>query len=429
MKHSLLIGYWFPPAIGAASQRLSGFARGVSACGWRVTVLAAGEPTQESVAVIRAADPLALRPVRFPDYAWPAPPARARSPLRELVFPDRFWLWRRTARRAAIRSIDDSPPCVICATFPPASAAMLGVDLAERWGAPLVLDLRDLWIGPGGYAPGSNSARRRHERLERRAVEAASHVVVVSTQMAEFIARRHDLQPDRITVIPNGYDDDVGAADPAARGALAAPTGMQSDARFVLAHVGTVIERNRPELFFRAVADAPQRLEWLGTGVRIRFVGNLAPAVARRPEFAGLIETTGVVCAAEARLAMQAADALLLLVGDYVGRWGHNAKVFEYLRAGRPILCLEESPGSNDRRLLESLDASRCVFARLSDPADVASGIERVRRLAAEYRPSAAAELHGLSMYARTRLAKRLAEVLNDVAVAGHGQRRATGAG
>src|SRR5205823_5882569 len=125
-----------------------------------------------------------------------------------------------------------------------------------------------------------------------------------------------------------------------------------------------------------ALAASPQRERWRAEGLRVRFVGNLSPAVTQRPEFAGLVETTGLVSHADAWRETRSASALLLLVGDYVGRWGHNAKVFEYLRAGRPILCLEESPGSNDRKLLESMAATRCVFARLADSSAVAAAIE-----------------------------------------------------
>src|SRR5262249_21868607 len=188
---------------------------------------------------------------------------------------------------------------------------------------------------------------------------------------------------ERVITIQNGFDAersplDAGTCDGVVGPQLPSPRG------FTLSHVGTVIPRNRPDLFFRAIASAPNRERWRAESLRIRFVGNLSPSVAARPEFAGLIETTGMVPHSQAWREMSSADALLLLVGDYVARWGHNAKVFEYLRAGRPILCLEESSGSNDRRLLEAFAPSSCVFGNLSDASAIANAIDAVVALAKE---------------------------------------------
>jgi len=467
MNHALLVGYWYPPATGAAAQRLEAFARRLAAFGWRSTVLAAGSPAISTAPVVRVRDPFGDAS-QFADYDWSPEPsgsprlqepkgshspregARAAAPSVHRprggwLIPDRFFRWRRAARRAARSLARDDRPDLVFVSFPPASAAALGVDLAQFFGVPLVVDFRDLWLGPGGYTPPTGLHRRVHERLERRVVAAASRLVAVSEKMAVHLAERHHLPRDRVVVIPNGYED--GAATGAqsnrdrspAAAADASPTervaAPNAPGGIVLAHVGTVIPRNRPDLFLNSIAVAPQRDAWRRAGLRIRFVGNLAPAVTHRPEFAGLIETTGLVSAEASRRAMQSADALLLLVGDYVGRWGHNAKAFEYLAAGRPILCLEETPGSNDRALLESLDSDRCLFARLGDPQAIAAAIDELLRRAARgservhlaprgdaaaagsppFQPVPLAELRGLSIYSRTALTRRLATVFDEV--------------
>lgn len=403
MKSVLMVSYWYPPTIGAAARRVAGFARYLPEHGWRPTVLTSGAPTDaDGDGVIRVADFGPAPTATFPDYVWPQRPRRYRSLLRGWIFPDRFCLWRWRAFRAALARLRNSPPGVVWASFPPASAAVLGAALAQAFDVPFFLDFRDLWLGPGGYMPRTGWGRSRHERLERRVVAAARSITTVSDAMSEFIAARHSLPRDRIATIPNGFD----AADcPLAEAAVA---GVQQGS-FILAHVGTVIERNRPDLFLGAIANSPHRDRWRAEGLRIRFVGNLSPAVTQRPEFTGLIETTGIIGHAHAWREMYGAAALLLLVGDYVGRWGHNAKVFEYLRSGRPILCLEETPHSNDRRLLESVARDRCVFASLSQSTEIESSLDRIRTIHAS-RDDVPAELRA---FERRAQCARLAAILD----------------
>ncbi len=403
----LLVGYWFPPAVGAAAQRMLGFSRYLSEFGWRPVVLAAGRSHEQGHGdVLRVPDPAGDPATAFADYEWPAAAARAR-PLRGWLFPDRMFLWRGRARRTARRAWRDARPDAVLASFPPASAAALGADLAAAFGAPFVLDMRDLWLGPGGYEPPSPVHRAAHERLERRVTRAASAIVAVSDAMSDFLAQRHAVERGRIETIVNGFDADD---------CLLAESSPERG-RIVIAHVGTVIRRNRPDLFFDALARAPRQSRWKELGVRFRFVGNLSPATAARPELGGLLETTGLVPHEQAWRQTQSAAALLLLVGDYVARWGHNAKAFEYLRSGRPILCLEETPDSNDGRLLRSIAAQPCVFAPLNDAASVADGVDRIVAIAQQSPPPATPPA-ALDAFDRRTGAARLASLLERVVVA-----------
>ncbi len=419
MPAVLLVSYWYPPAVGAAARRVLGFARHLPDHDWAVRVLTAGTATpQDGADVLRVSDVGGASIVSFPDYEWP--PARRRSRwFGGWAFPDRFIVWRRRAYQTAVQQESQARPDIVWATFPPAGAAALGADLAQSLDVPFVLDMRDLWIGPGGYAPPTPLHAWLHARLERRVASAAAAIIAVSEPMAAYLSERYGKPRERVITIPNGFEPD----DCPTAGAGHAPASDGRDARttrsprFTLAHVGTVIARNRPDLFFQALVDSPRVARWHDEGMRIRFVGNLSPAVAAQTELAGLIETTGLVPHDQAWRETCAADALLLLVGDYVGRWGHNAKLFEYLRSGRPILCLEETPNSNDHRLLESLARERCVFGSLNGAASVAAGIDAVRALAKA--PPAVAQSRTtpsqLNAYRRAAGARRLAEILETV--------------
>jgi glycosyltransferase involved in cell wall biosynthesis len=414
-RRVLMVSYWYPPTPGAAARRVAGLSRHLADHGWEPVILTAGEAEEQPrtgpgrPSVVRVPD-LKHPNQLYTPYAGPLPPSRWKEWLRTAIFPDRFFAWREGAVRTGGAMLRRERYDVVWATFPPASAAMVGARLSRRGGLPLVLDLRDPWVGPGGYEPHAAALRRRHERLECELETSAAAVTMISQAMAEDVCARLRLEPERVHVIPNGWD----AADCPAIKAGASDRAEVRPARLV--HVGAVIQRNRPDLFFDALARHVWKDDarpWL-----VRFVGNLSPAYVASLGLSDCVETTGMVPHEQAWREVCAADALLLLVGDYVGRWGHNAKVFEYLRSGRPILCLEESPNSADRRLLERLAPQRGVFARLGDATEVLRGIDRVLEMGRATPFGEVDDSEELRRHESTALSRQLAEILTAVAAA-----------
>jgi glycosyltransferase involved in cell wall biosynthesis len=379
---------------------------------------------------------------QFADYDPRRRPRVLASWLRELVFPDRFLLWRRAAARAGRVLLREWQPDVILASFPPASAVALALSLLrDSPAARLVLDFRDRWLGPGGYEPRLKMNRRAHTALERRAVSQAAAVVAVSDAMADVVAEEQGFDRRHVVTIPNGYEEEpsadqepsalsrqpsAGTAGPldiasrrqgqaeVGRCAAVSPQSAAPSFPLVIAHVGTVIARNRPDLFLHSLARLRGR-ECL-RGVAFRFVGNLSRDYLSAAGLSPIVDSTGLVSRDEAWREMRQAQALLLLTGAYVGRWGYNAKVFEYVRSGRPVLCLEEEAGSNDRKLLERFAGDRVFFARLGDADGLAEAMALLRRHLAEPRASATALDSAFGEYGRADLAARLAQVLETVA-------------
>lgn len=413
-RRVLMISYWYPPTPGAGSLRTAGFAENLPEHGWHADVVTASDtdaaidsaserpdPAPRIVGVRDMASPSRL----FRPYAGDSGGSRGRDLLRWTVFPDRFLVWRLRATRIARRLAHDAPCDAIWATFPPASAAIVGESLARWTRRPLVLDLRDPWPGIGGHTAQLKPLRRRHAELERRILRQAAAIITVSDAMRDDLRWRLGIDPAIVHVIPNGWDQRrCGPIEVTPR--AAAPHDVP-----VLAHVGTLTQRNRPDLLLeslRRTRDLHGRLP-----VRIRFVGNASPQWLGESGLADLIEHTALTSPARAWAETCSADALLLLVGDYVARWGHNAKLFEYLRAGRPILCLETTPDSNDARLLRRLAPDRCVVERLAADRDLFATLTDVASRAARTPRATLADSPELREFERGALAGRLARVLN----------------
>jgi len=426
-RRILLLSYWYPPAIGAAAERVLGFARHLAELDWQVHVLTAERASPintPGVTVHTVPDPLAVRGQSFADYDPRQQPSKVKSFLKRFVFPDRFARWRKTAAERGRQLVRETPYDVIFASFPPASVVQLALDLSDESDAKLVLDFRDRWLGPGGYEPTSKKSLALHLALEREAARKADLVVTVSKAMAEAVADEQGLDAEKSFVVPNGYSAPNDSA-----GAAAQPQEPSSDAEpdttppartgIAISHVGTLIARNRPDLLFESLAAIKGNAS-LG-GVTFRFVGNLSRGYLVAAGLSPLVQTTGILPRGEARRAMRDADGLLLLTGTYVGQWGHNAKLFEYIQSGRPVLCLEEEPGSNDRKLLERFISDRAFFAPVDDPEAIAEALTSLKAYIAG-RSGPALELdpafREFSRAAQTaQLAERLEALLSDPAI------------
>jgi glycosyltransferase involved in cell wall biosynthesis len=398
-RRLLIVTYWYPPAVGAASERLWSFAKYLSQLGWEIHLVTASRSPAAvdlpGVHVHAIDDPLGDRVPVVGDYDPRRTTPRWRKWLRDFAFPDRFKVWSIAAAKEATRIVREQGIDLILASFPPASAVTAALEVHDITRVPMVLDFRDRWLGPGGYEPVRAAAMERHQALERRAIKAARGIVVISEAMASGIAEEHNYPRDRIIVVPNGYEP----SDTQSWPAPPAPPPL------IVAHVGTVIARNRPDLLFASLKELAKQKSM--SGVRWRFVGNLLASYLRDEGLDSFVETTGMISRDEARREMNAAHALVLLVGDYVGRWGHNAKLFEYLQTGRPILCLEESPPSNDRQLLEQFAPERSFFARLHDSKDIEEQLAAVGQIARESRTQTKLPRE-FEFYSRKRVAAQL---------------------
>ncbi len=227
--------------------------------------------------VRRVADRWAAKEPAFADYDPRRRASWVKARLRDFVFPDRFGAWSRRAITKGLDVIREGRPDLIMASFPPASAVLVGLDLHRRTAVPLVLDYRDRWFGPGGYEPRRAAARRRHEQLEHEAVSSARAVTCVSQAMADAISAEHGIPRKRVAVISNGYDPEISphedAPVPRSSSGPCEP-GASGGTSLTLCHVGTVIHRNRPDVFLESI----RRLHLANrlSNVRFRIVGKLS---------------------------------------------------------------------------------------------------------------------------------------------------------
>lgn len=380
----LFVTPYFPPVSGSGIPRGAKFAKYLLRLGWQVQVVTfdpAAWPDRDPGLLTEVEGAVVHRVAlsRLPGVEHPM--------LRAIP----------GVRRAVRRVVADFDPDVVLATTP--DWHWLGVDLG-RHGVPMVLDYPDPWtVLPPDFRiwRGPDKARSRIKwavapRLESRLLRhAAAAVFATAPIRSEYVARWPGLDP-RSHVIGNGFDEeDFAGLEPAPRGA-----------RVRVAHVGSFGGPRKPETAARAVRAAsdagPMELILAGAGVE-----------GERPELERILGDVpllapGWVSHQEAVQAMLDADVLWLDAMVHL-RSAATGKLFEYLRAGRPIVALAH-PDSPAAQLVRELEAG--VVVSTEDPVACGEAIARMIR-----RPTPPVPPERLRPFTREHLAERLSGVLS----------------
>jgi glycosyltransferase involved in cell wall biosynthesis len=380
VKRVLMIAFHFPPQRGSSGiQRTLKFVRHLPDLGWEPLVLSAHPRAYENTGADQLGEIPATVPVRraFALDSARHLALRGRYPGL-LALPDRWASWVLGAVPAGLALVRRMRPRVIWSTYPIASAHLAALALHRLTGLPWVADLRDPMIDDSH--PNGRLRRRVATWIEAHAVRHAARVVVTTSgALRSYRARYPEAPPERFRLIENGYDEDAFAGLAPA----AAQSTASADRPFTLLHSGVVYPSERdPIPLFRALAALRARGAIAAGHFRLLL---RAPAheTLLRPLIAqyGLADMIEIGAHLPYRAALQemlAADGLLVLqaanCNDQV-----PAKLYEYLRAGRPILALTDPSGDTASLLrqcgidtIAPLDASDAIADALARFIDLA---------------------------------------------------------
>lgn len=420
MRDVLFLSYFFPPMGGGAVLRALKFVKYLPALGWRPLVVAGAGGYHAYDASLLDELPAEAEVTwagRRRDYGDGAEVAKAfarrRSGLlakvgrraasasrRLLSFPDAYARFAGPARRAARRLLKSSPVKLVFSTAPPFTSHVVAAELAREAGVPLVVDYRDAWTDNPFAAFPTALHRRRAGRAEGRVLGRAAAVVAVTSGMADAFRRRLGTDVP-VRFIPNGYDE----ADFA--GPAAAPAGP-----FTVAYAGQFYPGRMPWTFLEAASAFAERRGLGPEDFRVLFLGPMPRGVrAGLDRFGVPVEATGLLSHGDAVRVMRGADANLLIIGSQPGAGATlTGKIFEYFRAGRPILALVP-PDGEAAALVWEFDAGAVV-----DPDDAAAAEGALAELYDKPPTAERAVPAGLARFERRNLAAALAALFDDVA-------------
>lgn len=383
VRRALLVAYHFPPLAGSSGvQRALRLAQHLPALGWEPLVLTASTASYERTSddllkeiptgtVVRRA--MALDAARQLSFRGRYIAATAR--------PDRWASWRLDAVRQGMRLIREFSPSVIWSTYPIATAHTIAASLHRRSGIPWVADFRDP-MAQDGYPPDART-HAQYVDIERHALHEAAASTFTTPGAASEYARRYPDAASRVRVIENGFDEaSFSGVDPDEIARL----GPLNPGLTTLLHSGIVYPSERDPLQLMV---ALRRLHDRGaihpSQLKLRFraavADELIHRLAQEHGVQAYVETLPPVPYKDALQEMLRADGLLVMQAANCNQQ-IPAKVYEYLRAGRPILALADPSGDTAMTLshagvgriaaLESADDMEALLPQFLE--DLASG-------------------------------------------------------
>ena len=363
-RRILIVAYHFPPLAGSSGiQRTLRFVQQLPRFGWRPVVLTAHPRAYErtradlmsevprEVPVIRAAAWDASRHFSF----------RGRY-IAAFSRPDRWMSWRFDAIRQGLRTIEQFKPQAIFSTYPIATAHLIAAELQCRSGLPWLADFRDP-MAQDGY-PADRKTWKQYKQIEEHALLHAQACLFTTPSAAAEYRQRYPAAAHKVRVLENGYDEETFAASAALHDGGPLVPGAKT-----LLHSGIVYPSERdPTQLMVALGRMHAQGRISAKTVRVRFRAAVAEELLQRlAEEHGVsayVEVLPAIPYKDALSEMLRADGLLLLQASNCNAQ-IPAKIYEYLRAGRPIVCLADAAG-------DTVDALRragvMAHANLADP-------------------------------------------------------------
>lgn len=284
-----------------------------------------------------------------------------------MTWPDKWSSWILFATFKAFRLNRTKKFDMVWVTFPIASALVIAYWIARLLNKPLVVDIRDpIWEEETWTDTVRNRLLRR---IERKVLSQAQRIIFTSAGTIEKYRRRYPaLVEDKALLITNGFDElDFATLHP----------NCVKNGKKVFLHSGLLpkYERN-PEAFFLAISDLKQKgiVDPLRHEFRLRACGHKKLYQQRIEELGigDLLTFPAPIAYQHALAEMLGADALMIFQ-DATCNWQTPAKLFEYFRAGKPILAWSDR--QSDTGKLLATHCGNYVIESLRDSVKIAHAL------------------------------------------------------
>lgn len=431
MKRVLIITYYWPPSGGSGVQRWLKFTKYLREFGWEPVIYTVenGEfpvidtslqkDVPEGIEIIR--QPI-WEPYHFYKFFTgqkqnervvsgflsekkkPSFASKVSTFIRGNFFiPDARMFWIRPSVRFLKNYLQKHPVDVIVSNGPPHSMHMIALGLKQKLGIKWLADFRDPWTGIDFYEDLmlTKLADYIHRTQEKAVITQADAVVVVSeTRKKDF----EKIVSREVAVITNGYDEsDVTLNAPA----------LEKEV-FSIAHIGLINKDRNLEVFWKVIAELVKENETFAQQLKIKLIGKCDASLYASVEKWGIkdwIEFTDYLPHSEVTRLQQSVSVLYLPINQVFNAEAVlPGKVFEYLSARRPVLCIGPVEGDS-AVILKEAGVGYC-----SDFADAATLKQNILTLFERHASgNLTVDAQGIEKYTRRALTGKMAALLSQI--------------
>lgn len=366
-KKVLLFTYYWPPSGGAGVQRWLKFCKYLPEFNVKPTVVTVDEkcasyPVQDSSFLLDISKELdVIKTKSFePLNYYQKLSGRAQVPFAgfanetnknwkhevsrfirgNFFIPDARRGWNKYALAAGKQIIEAQQIDTIITTSPPHSTQLIGLKLKEKYGLPWIADLRDPWTDIYYYKKMNHTAlaKRIDASYEKQVLEKADKIVVVSEFIKHiFLQKSKAIEPNKIHVIPNGYDEED---------FISVPTSLKKE-KIIISYNGTLSADYPIKPFITALKEVIDKKPRLS--INIQFTGSISEDIKQyiKQIIPNNCSFNNHVPHKKSVEILLESDILLLLIPDVLNNEGIlTGKLFEYLAAENPIICVGPKHGN-----------------------------------------------------------------------------------
>lgn len=384
MKRVLIISYYWPPAGGISIIRPLKLIKYLKEYGWEPVLCTADNPhypIEDDAALREVPEDLEIIkvPIREPYEIYKAiTKQKNKSALADVIqnapkntwshkfsvwargnffIPDARCLWIAPVVKKLKKYIASNNIDAIITTGPPHSVNRIGTLLKKECGLPWLADFQDPWTQVDYYKHFriSSWADARHKKMEQEVFAKADLVTIVSPSWKtdlESIGARN------VEVIPLGYDP------------VDFNTIEKLDEKFSITHLGLLGEDRNPLVLVEVLKELCVELKDFEDNLEFKLVGKVNSVLKSKVEELGMraqCKFVDQLTRPEAINLMQSAQILLLLLNKAENVAGRiPGKLFEYIGANRPILCLGPK-GTDVERIVTDIEAGVSIDYKNKD--------------------------------------------------------------
>jgi len=419
MKKVLIVSYFYPPLTGMGALRVGKLVKFLPEFGYEPLVIAGGNfknrgknvfypPIPDFGTIAKSFRGWYRQKIKRTDGKESTAPSDKQRvlgwwPLSGCRMPDAYLYWVLPAVLTGLYVIKHHKPAVIFSSSPPPSSAVAAAILQRLSGLPYVAEFRDLWADDP-YEIRIPTIEHLDEIMEDKVLRRAAAIVATSEPAAKILYKAHG-KPS--FVVYNGFDEQD------------YPFQVRVSGVFTITFTGVIIPGKRdPRPLFQAIKLLRDQRKISPENFKVRFYGPESNKLVVEP----LAQEYGVRQFCEVHdpiphydcLNRQCESNLLLLL-----EWNNPqsdisipGKLFEYLGAGRPILCVGYLHGAQ-ARFLEKTE----MGIILNDPQKIA---DCLAKHLAEWRktPTSLRNVERpahLSQFTHRSASRQMAEIFNSV--------------
>lgn len=235
------------------------------------------------------------------------------------------------------------PVDTIITSGPPHSLHLIGLQLKKESKTKWVADFRDPWttIHYHDSLRLTSKSRKKHKQLEAQVLQTADLITVTSpTTKKEFEA----ITSKPVKIVTNGFERKETIA-------------ANLDTKFSIAHIGSLLSERNPVVLWEVLNELAKDVDGFRNDLELVLAGVVGEEILESISNFGLsknLRNVGYVSHKEALQLQHNAQLLLLLeIDSPETRAIIPGKLFEYIRAERPIIAIGPK-GSDIKPILEA---------------------------------------------------------------------------